>query len=43
LPYGHYADQMPLFAARKLKCALLTRSEIEAAATSTRILRYPDE
>ena len=42
LPYGesndpaspHFADQTPLFASRKLKPALLTRPEIEAAATS---------
>jgi hypothetical protein len=39
----HYADQMPLFAARQFKRALLTRTEIEAAATSTKILPYPGE
>jgi hypothetical protein len=51
LPFGnsnhpaspHYADQVPLFAARQFKRALLTRTEIEAAATSTKILPYPGE
>lgn len=46
LPFGtsnnatspHYADQMSLYAQRKLKTALLTRSEIEAAATARRVL-----
>ncbi len=46
LPFGnsndpaspHYADQMPLFARRELKQALLTRPEIEAAASSRKIL-----
>jgi acyl-homoserine-lactone acylase len=49
LPFGnsndpdssHYADQTPLFAKRQLKQALLARSEIEAAATSRKVLmRY---
>jgi acyl-homoserine-lactone acylase len=46
LPFGtsnnaaspHYADQMPLYAQRKLKKALLTRPEIEAAATARKLL-----
>jgi len=46
LPFGnsndpdspHYADQAPLFAQRQLKKALLTRSEIEAAATNRKVL-----
>ncbi|MCX7016467.1 MAG: penicillin acylase family protein [Candidatus Sumerlaeota bacterium] len=48
LPYGvsndpaspHFADQMPLFAKRQLKQALLTRGEIEAAAESRTTLVY---
>lgn len=47
VPYGntnladspHFNDQMPLFAQRKLKNALLTRAEVEAAATRTVRLR----